>query len=393
MHKKEQVDGRPDQAFAETARGRPASCASLGRQSLSTEGCPSALFEHKLRRRWSRHQQVSPMPPAEFTTARAKLSHLIIEADWEKKIRPPMFLKNQEQLFEGSLNKELTGVGSENAINQLVGGMHNIFGNWPHYRNARKRQEVIGDLLISISKQIGISVVRFIGSDKADAVCARFVNSSDRYWHIVYNNLTLKMPFMDWGTRVEICDTLAHELRHAEQQFRAAQAWAMAEIRNGRKENVEDRLSKQKAIPLSVAKEAVTPLMQSGGGLIGYAEQFSKIVDAELTDEQKKEKNPDDGTGEKGLTRLRDLARSYQERLTFSVDGYRYFQDNMKDISELTTKLEAQIALVKRRYDAYLTVPEEVDAARIGSVAAHAYQARYLPFPRDKDQENPVSDS
>lgn len=158
----------------------------------------------------------------------------------------------------------------------------------------------------------------------------------------------------------ELCNTLLHEARHAEQSFLAARYAAGPALRMN-----ADQISDEQGIPLQIARAAVSARFLRGTDArvraLGEA-----MYDANVTNGEANQAISDDhGLPEMATARSAALRAFRALRVVTS--------QTISAASLARTQLRQAIAVVEQRYTDYRNLPYEADAHEVGDAVGLAF--------------------
>jgi hypothetical protein len=310
----------------------------------------------------SRKGPVDAETQAEADKVAAELEKVIPGASWDA-WRPRLYdaasADNRKQAKERKKEKrpDLKGLGKITTLEDFAAQIKALQPKWgalqPNDRLIMIRKAADKEL-----KANGIPEFMF-EHETSDDVKGRFFRP---LWEIQVGQKTLNLPKLDKATAADLCNTVAHEARHAEQ------AWLAARYAAGPEHKEAVQIKEEEGIPIEIANQAYAqPMnadtdaasMEMGKEMYGAMVE-NKVINGEIKDDLNK------------FTKELDTMRvSAQKSLQHLKD-----QPSAESIAEAKSQLETlkrQMQTIEKQYALYRDIPSEKDAHVVGDAAQEAF--------------------
>ena len=253
---------------------------------------------------------------------------------------------------------ELTGIGANFAVDQYAGVAQKLRENWARLTPYSRAQMLVTAVNFELA-HVDVPSTTFELSDKLPPLNSGEFVANEKDWTFLLNKAMFTDPSPDSIDQQGegspgLAQTVYHEGRHAEQWFR------MARLKAGSKwkaKVIADWLS----IPVPIAKEAVRHPLKGDGPEAREAEAWIASISG--------------GAGEKNA-KAEQGADEPQRKLLAAKAALEKVEAD-PDASEADKKkATALVDLWQKRFDearaAYLKVPQEADAWKVGGRAESA---------------------
>lgn len=342
-------------------RGRDKRGGGSGKGRSKGKGKGGKRSDARVRERRSGKNKTSPTKIAKKLAR--ELAKLIRHADWQE-IRKTAYpkeskpgIKRAKQRRDGEL-PELTGLGRITALDRFAGEMKRIQGIWATLDEDGR----IGEISDAINHELRVAdVPELLQVTTVDAEYQGAFSAST--WDMELRKKTITRSPLTDADASELCNTVLHEGRHAEQTFLAAR-FAAGPPRDMSAVEIAD----EQDIPGVIARAAVNaPFTQATDGVV--AALGKEMYKANVTDGARNQNISDDDY----LAEMAEARQGAEEARTALIVG-----PNDSTIATATAKrdvLKAAIAEVERRYTLYREIGYEADAHDVGDAVGLAFDA------------------
>jgi hypothetical protein len=253
---------------------------------------------------------------------------------------------------------ELTGIGMNFAVEQYAGVAQKLRENWARLTPYSRAQMLVTAVNFELA-HVDVPSTTFELSDKLPPLNAGEFVADDKNWTFLLNKAMFSDPSPDsidqqGEGRPGLAQTVYHEGRHAEQRFR------IARLKAGMKWKAKV-IAEWLTIPVTVAKEAVKHPLKGDGPEAREAEDWLASISGAAGEKNAKAEQGADEPQKKLLAAQADLEKVEADPNASEADK---------------KKAAALVDLWQKRFDearaAYLKVPEEADAWKVGGRAESA---------------------
>lgn len=305
-------------------------------------------------------------PPGDPTSAQVKqlsgeLKTAVEGAVWKeirKRVYPKESAAGVVRAKERKTKKrpDLTGLGSITSLERFAAAVHAMQKDWSKL-TPDTRVKALWDAVNVEMTAAGVPPFLVARKEPMESKAA-FARGQ---WLFLISEETVGKPALSDADAAELCNTTAHEARHAEQSFLAARFAAGGGLVDPQK------LADEHAIPKSIAGKAIAVKFDGATdpAVVALGKQMHA---ATVVDAAKNQKISDeDGWAEMKVMRdeaavARTTAKSAPTAANFAA------------AITARDKLIAQVKLVEKLYTDYRNIPYEADAHEVGDAAGEAFK-------------------
>jgi hypothetical protein len=279
-------------------------------------------------------------------------------ADWGKiydranRIESEGAITRAKERRDGKLS-DLTGLGKRPILNGFAAVIKKQQSPWSRM-STNDRVKSIGAALMAVLIRAGVPALHSFRAENMKNMGGGF---SPALWRMVINKDLVIGRTLTTDGAAELCNTLMHEARHAEQLFLAARYLAGLPA----KKSVAE-VAREVGIPLLIARAAVAAKFSATTNPV-VAALGKKMYDAFVTKGKENQKITDDDYLAEMET-ARAEAIEAEKALRANATSATYADATIK-----LNNLKMAIAEVEGRYRQYRNIPYEADAHEVGIAA------------------------